>query len=124
MLIADDDPVVTQLVRAGLRQKGWEVDTAADAMQAVMFAVRSPPDVVVLDIQMPGGTGLTALQRLQSSMKTRNVPVLVLSGTTSEAEIAAVRDAGADRFLPKPVDVDVLHEALCSLVGRVPPQPE
>lgn len=123
MLIADDDPVVTQLVRAGLRRMGWEVETAADAMQAVMFAVRSPPDVVVLDIDMPGGTGLTALQRLQSSMKTRYVPVLVLSGTTSEAEIAAVRDGGAARFLPKPVDLDVLHEALCGLVGTVPPQP-
>lgn len=118
VLIADDDPVITQVVRAGLRAKGWEVDAASDAMQAVMFAMRSAPDAVILDIQMPGGTGITALERLKGSAKTRFIPVVVLSGTTDEADREAVLERGADRFLAKPVDVDALHAALCELTGR------
>jgi two-component system, sensor histidine kinase and response regulator len=116
VLIADDDPVITQTVRTGLRARGWEVDVAADAMQAVMFAVRSVPDAVILDIQMPGGTGLMALERLRSSLKTRFVPVLVLSGSTDPAQLAGVKEK-ADRFLPKPVDLDALEAALRELVG-------
>lgn len=111
-LVADDDPVITHLIRSGLRARGWAVEVAADAMQAVMFAMREPPDVVVLDINMPGGTGLTALQRLKSSVKTRFIPILVLSGTNDASAPAAVKSLGADGFLAKPVDIDELHKAL------------
>jgi DNA-binding response OmpR family regulator len=117
VLIADDDPVITHLIRSGLRAKGWDVEVAADAMQAVMFAMRAPPDVLVLDINMPGGTGISALQRLKSSVKTQFIPVLVLSGTTDAGAPARVQDLGADGFLSKPVDLDELHRALRRLLG-------
>jgi DNA-binding response OmpR family regulator len=116
VLVADDDPVITQVIRTGLRAKGWEVEVAADAMQAVMFAMRSPPDALVLDLNMPGGTGITALKRLKASVKTQFIPVLVLSGTADENAPTAVLSVGADGFLPKPVDVDELHRALRRLL--------
>ncbi|HEX2093098.1 MAG TPA: response regulator [Longimicrobiaceae bacterium] len=112
VLVADDDPVITNLVRSGLRAKGWDVEVAADTMQALMFAMRSPPDVLVLDINMPGGTGITALNRLKASVKTRFIPVLVLSGTTDATVSDTVRNLGAEGFLPKPVDIDELDRTL------------
>lgn len=81
-------------------------------MQAVMFAMRSPPDVLVLDTNIPGGTGLTALKRLKASIKTQFIPVLVLSGTTDTNAPETVRSLGADGYLSKPVDVDELHRTL------------
>jgi two-component system phosphate regulon response regulator PhoB len=120
VLIADDDPVVGQVVRAGLGTMGWRVEVAADAMQAVMFANRSPPEAIILDFNMPGGTGLTALERLQASMKTRYVPVLVLSATQDPTVRARAQALGAAGFLAKPVDVDLLHAELCRIVGRSP----
>lgn len=120
ILLADDDPVVTQVVRAGLRTLGWEVEVAADVMQAIMFATRSPPDAVVLDINMPGGTGLTALERLRASMKTRYVPVLVVSATQDPAVPGQAEALGAAGFLAKPVDIEQLHAELCRIVGGAP----
>lgn len=116
VLVADDDPVITRLVRFGLGAKGWDVDVAADAMQAVMFALRSPPDALVLDINMPGGTGITALKRLKASAKTQPIPILVLSGTSDPSVPATVRSLGADGFLPKPVDIDDLDRTLRQLL--------
>lgn len=121
ILVADDDAVVIHLIRSGLREKGWQVEVAADAMQAVMFALRSPPDLIVLDINMPGGTGITALKRLKASVKTQFVPVLVLSGTTDESVPSTVQDLGADGFLSKPVDLDELNRTLRQIL-RLPPE--
>lgn len=116
VLLADDDPVLVHLLRSGLRAKGWDVEVAADAMQAVMFAMRSPPDVLVLDINMPGGKGTTALKRLKASVKTQFIPVLVLSGTADADAPGTVRGLGASGFLPKPVDIDDLHRTLRQLL--------
>jgi two-component system phosphate regulon response regulator PhoB len=123
VLLADDDPVVAHVVRAGLRTMGWQVEVAADAMQAVMFATRSPPDAVLLDFNMPGGTGLTALERLRASMKTRYVPVLVVSGTQDPEVPRRALELGAAAFIPKPVDLDQLHAELCRVLGRSPEIP-
>jgi two-component system cell cycle response regulator DivK len=117
VLVADDDPVLAHLLRSGLREKGWEVEVASDAMQAVMFTMRAAPDAIVLDINMPGGTGTTALKRLKASTKTRFIPVLVLSGSTDPGAAAEVRALGAEEFMAKPVDIDPLDTALRRLLG-------
>ncbi len=123
ILLADDDPILVQLIRTGLRSRGWTVEVAADTMQAVMFAQRDPPEAVILDINMPGGTGLTALERLRANVRTRFVPVLVVSGTEDAAVPDRVVALGASGFLPKPVDLDQLHSELCRVVGSAPAGP-
>ena len=122
VLIADDDRVLTLLVASRLRGLGWAVEIAADAMQAMMFALRTQPDVIVLDIQMPGGTGIQALQKLKSSVRTSQIPVLVLSGSVEPAAEGMLLDLGAAAFVRKPVDVPALHEMLTKLVSG-PPEP-
>jgi CheY-like chemotaxis protein len=119
-LVADDDRVVSHLVCGLLRAKGWEVMAAFDAMQVLMFAGRDPrPDVIILDINMPAGTGVQALAKLKASSKTASVPVVVLSGTPDEQLLQRMREQGADEVLRKPVDPAALFAAL----GRVVPTP-
>lgn len=118
VLLADDDKVLTRLATAGLKSRGWEVAVANDAMQALMFAMKAPhPDVIALDIGMPGGTGFDVLKKLQQSARTSQIPVVVVSGSISEADEARVTELGAVAFLRKPVDAQVLHETLTRAAG-------
>jgi CheY-like chemotaxis protein len=113
ILVADDDRIVVHLLAALLRGKGHEVVPVLDAVQAIMFSMRPPlPDAIVLDINMPGGTGIETLKRLKASQVTALIPVIVLSGTTDAQMPSTVQALGADAFLRKPVDPGALFEAL------------
>ncbi len=122
VLIADDDRVTVQWLSGVLTAAGHRVTTALDAAQTVMLAVRTVPDIIVLDIGMPAGSGEFALQRLKASSKTSNVPVLVLTALQDPALPQRVRDLGAAEVLAKPVTPDVLCQALARLAG--PPGPD
>jgi CheY-like chemotaxis protein len=117
LLIADDDRVLTQLLSSKLRAKGWTVTIALDAMQAVMFAMRTEPDVILLDINMPGGTGIEALRKLKASMKTSQIPVVILTGSISPDDEPTVRELGAEGYIKKPAELDQLHELLARLAS-------
>ncbi len=119
ILIADDDPVLVASVGGVLKSRGYTIVIARDAMQAVMFAVQQQPEVIVLDINMPAGTGHGALRRLQASARTSSIPVLVMSGSTDLTLPAAVRSEGAKGFFRKPVDLD----ALCARIDELLPSP-
>jgi len=117
ILVADDDRIVVTLIAGLLRGKGHEVVPVFDAMQAIMFAMRTPaPDAIILDINMPGGTGVEAIKRLKSSLNTALIPVIVLSGTTDPQMPGKVKALGADAFLSKPVDAAALFTALAKVV--------
>jgi CheY-like chemotaxis protein len=117
VLLADDDKVLTHLLSSGLRAKGVETVVAHDAMQAFMSALRSPPDVIVLDVQMPGGTGIEALKKLKQSAKTSQIPVVVLSGSVEAEMTDVVKALGAIEFLTKPIDPEDLYKALCTVLA-------
>ena len=116
-LIADDDKILLHLVSARLRASGWQVDVAVDAMQAVSMAIGGSPDVVVLDINMPGGSGTEALSTIKSSPKTAHIPVLIVSGSIDPQDEVRMRALGAAAYLAKPVDIDALHDQLFQLLG-------
>jgi len=122
VLLADDDKVQTLMLSAQLRAKGYKVDAAFDATQTFTSAIRTQPDVIVLDIQMPGGTGMVVLERLKASTKTSHIPVIMLSGSTDPQADLAARIRGADAFLSKPVDVDELLGTMARLLGGAPQQ--
>ena len=111
--VAELQAALQALVEDKLRDGGHEVIQAFDGMQAVMFASRAPiPGAVVLDINMPGGTGLDALRRIKASARTAHVVVVVLSATLDPAMESQVLAAGAAAFMKKPVDPGHLCEAL------------
>jgi putative two-component system response regulator len=117
VLIADDDRTLTHVLSTGLQALGWTVDIALDAMQAVMFTRQQTPDIIVLDIAMPGGTGRQALHSLKASSKLRGIPVVVLSGSVDPDEEAKLVALGAVEFLRKPIDADVLDTRLRAVLG-------
>ena len=118
ILVADDDRVLSLMICGVLREAGHNPVPAFDAMQALMFAMREPvPDIVLLDISMPGGTGLEALKKLQISSKTAHIPVIVISGSSDPAMPEQVKALGARRFLPKPIDPEVLLAAVRQVAG-------
>jgi CheY-like chemotaxis protein len=112
ILVADDDPITVQMLSGVLKAAGFTVSVAQDAMQAVMLAMRNAFDAVILDIGMPGGTGLQVLERLKATTKTRNVPIIVVTGLTDRALPARVRAMGAKEFFSKPITPEQLREAL------------
>jgi CheY-like chemotaxis protein len=119
VLVADDDRVVVALLTKLLRGEGHEVIPVFDAMQAVMFGLRPPPpDLVVLDVNMPGGNGLEALRRLRASRKTALIPIIVLSGSVDPQMPEKVKALGADAFLPKPVDPAALSQVVARFAPR------
>lgn len=122
VLLADDDKVQTMMLSSQLRAKGYSVAAAYDATYAFMVAMKSPPDAVVLDILMPGGTGRAVLERLKGSSKTMQIPVVVLSSVADPKVVAEVLALGAAEYLHKPVDVDALDAALRRALG-VPAEP-
>ena len=117
VLLADDVRVLTHLLSSRLRAKGAETIVAHDAMQAFMSAMKSPPDVIVLDVQMPGGTGIEALKKLKQSARTSLIPVVVLSGSVEPETMDVVKALGAIEFLLKPIDPEALYQALCTVLA-------
>jgi CheY-like chemotaxis protein len=115
ILVADDDPVTLRYLTAGLEHHGFTVVGAVDAMQAVMKAIQGLPDAVVLDIKMPGGTGVTALKRIKQSTKSQHIPVIAITGSPRPEVRAEVLGLGAVDCLEKPVDVEALAAMLTGL---------
>lgn len=117
IIVADDDRVLSLMLCGVLRQGGHKPIPAFDAMQALMFAMREPlPDVVLLDINMPGGTGIQALTKLKVNSKTAHIPVVVISGNSDPTTAEQVVKLGAARFLSKPVDPELLLQTVREVV--------
>jgi DNA-binding response OmpR family regulator len=118
VLVADDDRVLSHLVSSLLRTKGYKVIAAFDTIQVMMHAMRRPTvDAVVLDINMPGGSGEETLRKLKMSSRTAQVPVIILSGSIDAAGQDRVKALGADAVLSKPVVAADLYGALESLLS-------
>lgn len=123
IVIADDDPQVLTLVRLRLHAAEYQVAAVADA-EAVLAMVRAKePAAVILDVQMPGGGGLAALARLKADPKTRNVPVMMLTGERNAETVMQAMDGGADDYMVKPFRPDVLLERVSRLVSKVAKTP-
>jgi CheY-like chemotaxis protein len=117
VLIADDSRFQRQTLASFLLRKKLEIIFAVDALQTWMMALRSSPDLILLDINMPGGTGIEVLKRLRVSNKTQQIPVIVVSGDEHPTTEALARELGALDFLHKPVDQQKLVDAVDRVFG-------
>lgn len=104
ILVADDDPVIRRLIEVNLGLEGFEVELAADGEDALARARASSPDLIVLDVMMPGLTGWEAAQRLKDDPATKDIPVVLLSARTREEDVRRGHDVGAAAYVTKPFD--------------------
>src|SRR5215210_204121 len=118
VLVVDDDEKITGFLRRALAYEGYQVDVADGGAAALALALRSPPDVVVLDVMMPGLSGLEVCRRLRAG---GDVPVLMLTARDEVADRVAGLDAGADDYLVKPFAVDELLARVRALLRRRAP---
>jgi DNA-binding response OmpR family regulator len=102
VLVADDDADILRFVEINLRLEGFEVVTARDGPDALAKAVAVRPDLVLLDVRMPGIDGYTVCARIRADASLAAVPVVIVTANYGSAEVAAARRAGADDFLVKP----------------------
>lgn len=116
VLVCDDEFVLRTLIKAALEPRGFAIVEAADGDEAIELVRLERPDVVVLDLMMPGRSGLDVLTELRSDAELSSTRVLMLSARTQLADREAAASAGADRFLAKPFSPLELASVIDELV--------
>jgi len=104
VLVADDSLLIRAVVRSGLEEEGYHVVEAVDGIAALAQCRATPPDVVLLDIEMPGLNGYEVLQRLKADPALGHIPVVFLTSRTDTADIVAGLRGGAHDYLKKPFE--------------------
>jgi DNA-binding response OmpR family regulator len=126
ILLVDDDPLLRRSLSFNLERSGYRADAAASGEEALALAQSNPPDLVLLDIGLPGMNGLDALRQLRSGVTT---PVIFLTARRRELDEVLGLELGADDYITKPFDLDVLlarirvalrHAQAATAPARVP----
>jgi two-component system KDP operon response regulator KdpE len=118
ILVVDDEPQILSALETTLRGAGYDVETAATGEDALIQASVLPPDGVILDLVLPGRSGVEVCRELR---EWSDAPVLVLSVIGEEQEKVAALDAGADDYVTKPFGMDELLARLRAVLRRVAP---
>jgi putative two-component system response regulator len=116
VLVVDDEEGVTSLLKRLLVREGYVVDIAHDSESALAAIKSNVPDVILLDVVMPGINGFELCRRLKTDPSTRLTPVILITGLADQEKRIEGADAGADEFLTKPVDPRELFARVRSLV--------
>ncbi|MFI6857883.1 response regulator transcription factor [Streptomyces sp. NPDC050416] len=118
VLVVDDEPDVRQLVAYKLRRCGHEVTAVTDGPAALRAVRELKVDVVLLDVVMPGMTGLDVLQELRADPATAKLAVILLTARSQESDVSAGLSAGADDYLPKPFSLSELTSRVQAVLDR------
>lgn len=113
VLIADDDPDIRMLVRLRLERSGYTVVAANDGLEALKLATECRPDLVILDVTMPGLTGVEVTRELRA--RTESMPVILLTAHAHEADVDKGAEAGADVYVTKPFSPQELESRVRAL---------
>jgi two-component system phosphate regulon response regulator PhoB len=117
VLVVDDEAPLRELIVVTLGE-AFECEEAADGETALMLLAKSPPDLVFLDVMLPGLSGIDVLRQMRADPALRDVAVVVVSAWQGPEDIAVALESGADGFLEKPFRVDELASVARGLVGR------
>jgi two-component system phosphate regulon response regulator PhoB len=120
--VVEDESAIAELIAINLRHAGFEVTVAADADQAQAAVDRVLPDLVLLDWMLPGQSGVQLAKRWRSQVRTRSMPVIMLTARAEEADKIAGLDAGADDYLTKPFAAGELMARIRAVLRRKAPE--
>lgn len=123
ILVVDDHPTNLKLAAELLEYSGHRVARATDAESALALIRASPPELVLLDLQLPGMDGLTFVRLLRSDAKTSRLRLVALSAFAMPEDLRRALDAGCDGYLTKPIDADTFPAQVESFLPPVPPPP-
>lgn len=124
ILVVDDEPDILELIRYNLTRNNYEMIGVASGEEAFTSVRRSPPDLVVLDLMLPGIDGLEVCRRLKNDARTLAIPVIILSAKGEEADVVAGLELGADDYLSKPFSPRVLLARIKAVLRRQHAEPD
>ena len=116
VLICDDEPLLRELMRVAL-VGDYEIEEVGSVAEAIGVSRAFRPDVALVDVMMPGGSGLDVIRQLAADPELRHVRCVVISAFATEADREEAREAGAAAFLAKPFDPDELSAIVAELLG-------
>lgn len=115
VLLIEDEPNIAEAIRFILKRADWEVSIRSDGAEALPAIETLRPDVLILDLMLPGLSGLEILQRLRARAEWADLPVLMLTARGQSRDREAAQRAGATAFLSKPF----ANAELCEMLGRI-----
>ena len=118
VLLIEDEPNITEAIRFVLARDGWSVTTHGDGATAAAAVRAARPDIVILDVMLPGRSGFDILDELRADPATAALPVLLLTAKGQTADRARAERAGASLFMAKPFSNADMLEKVRALAGR------
>ena len=118
ILVIEDDPAGLRLVGYTLKKQGYEVVTASNGLEGLKKAREEGPDLVILDLMLPGIDGFEICHRLRTEPQTARLPILVFSGKTGKADRDTALKVGANAYLVKPASPSEVIKQVESLLAR------
>jgi DNA-binding response OmpR family regulator len=112
ILVVEDDEIIAKAMNIRLRKMGYNVVVASDAVYAMDRAIKYSPDVAVLDINLPGGSGFVVAERMMSTAETAEIPVVFVTASKREDFRLEASNLGINEFLEKPFQPSELIEAI------------
>jgi CheY-like chemotaxis protein len=111
-LVVDDTRIAATIIAQALNLLGYQAEVAYSPRVAIESISKRVPDVILLDINMPGIDGVEVCRYLRRDPRTEKVPIIAMSSEAEEETVDRVYEAGANAFLAKPIDIDILERAL------------
>jgi two-component system alkaline phosphatase synthesis response regulator PhoP len=118
ILVVEDEEDILELVRYNLNKEGYRVTGVLSGEEGLQAARSHPPDLIILDLMLPGTDGLTVCRELKQDARTRDLPIVILTAKGEEADIVAGLELGADDYITKPFSPRVLLARLRAVLRR------
>ena len=118
ILIVEDELDVLKVVKKRLTEANFEVVVASDGYQGVQMTYKELPDLIILDMMLPAGGGMSVLEKIRASTNTKFIPVVVLTGMSDPEYKKKVLDAGVDAYLTKPYEPAELISTIQNLLNE------
>ncbi len=118
VLVVDDEPNIVLSLEFLMQQAGFDVDTAADGERALQLVAQQPPDLILLDISLPGLSGFEVLDQLRNQSETARLPIIMLTAHGREVEREKGLALGADDYVTKPFSTRDLVAKVQTLLGE------
>ena len=122
ILVVEDEKTISDLVAEALKRRGYRVETVDDGDSGLFAVETTLPDLVILDVMLPGMDGWEVCRRIRENPSTRGIPVLMLTARRDERDLLAGFDVGADDYMKKPFSVNELAARVRSLLKRGVPK--
>jgi DNA-binding response OmpR family regulator len=118
VLVVDDERDIVDLVRYNLNKNGYTALVAVDGNQAIELAQRELPDLIVLDLMLPGMSGMEVARRLKADARTAHIPIVMLTAKGEETDVVVGLTLGADDYVTKPFSMKILLARLATVLRR------